>query len=463
MNNVTFHEVQLFNHLVEIIIYLSRTHHLRSKFYIFTEGLGSRIAQLLTAPQKHLKLTALKFFRQCVGLQDEHYNKELISKRHFGPILNIVYETMPRDNLLNSACLELFEYIKRENLKPIIRHLAEEYGPRLREITYVDTFQTIQLRYDQMLIAQDAADMTLFSNDNHPNSGTHTPPNSSNNNNPHHSTVNGARGWQGLREIDADQDAYFNTSDDEDELQDAEPRDSPTAKRLKTSPKTSTPPATATTNPISNGVASSPLLKSLVDYPDDEDDDNDPDLDLMDTTPTLPSSTSSTTPTPSLTPAGSTPTLAPSPLPPTESLREKRRRDLDDDDDELGKLSSSNSHKRRNSASSGSSAAGSGSGSHNFANSTGGGSLKRKKGFSISASGGGGGGKTDSPPSRERRGGVVVGGKKLEIHFGSAGGGDVEKEKPSAEDSSRLEGEEEDGEVSAESKLEREEKAVEST
>jgi hypothetical protein len=33
--------------------------------------------------------------------------------RLFEPILDIVYETMPRDNLLNSACLEFFEFIKR--------------------------------------------------------------------------------------------------------------------------------------------------------------------------------------------------------------------------------------------------------------------------------------------------------------------------------------------------------------
>lgn len=37
----------------------------------------------------------------------------MIKNKLFGPILNIVIETMPRDNLLNSACLEFFEFIKR--------------------------------------------------------------------------------------------------------------------------------------------------------------------------------------------------------------------------------------------------------------------------------------------------------------------------------------------------------------
>lgn len=365
VSDITFYEVQLFNHLVEIIIYLSRTHQMRSKFYIFTEGLSSRIAQLLSAPQKHLKLTALKFFRQCVGLQDESYNKELTTKQHFGPILNIVYETMPRDNLLNSACLELFEYIKRENLKPLIRHLAEHYGSRLREIDYVDTFQTILLRYDQMINVQDA-DMTLFSND----AGMTTPPNQQRGN------INGNRGWQGVKEMDADEEAYFNTSDDEEELQ--EQRDSPTAKRLKVSPKSTTP--------LSNGVASSPLLKSLVDYPDDEDEE------IMDTPPTNSHSKSRPTtqsqqhilpssPSPSSSSEGG-PRLAPSPVlttPPSESLREKRRREQDDDDDELGKLSSMGSHKRRNSSSSGSSLG------NASVNSNTGNALRRRKAFGANS------------------------------------------------------------------------------
>lgn len=316
LNDITFHEVQLFNHLVEIIIYLSRTHQFRSKFYIFAEDISSRIAQLLSAPQKHLKLTALKFFRQCIGLQDEYYNRQIMQKNHFAPILNIVYETMPRDNLLNSACLELFEYIKRENVKQLIEHLVESFRPKLEEIKYVDTFQSLIHRYDQIQGFNPDADTTLFSNDS-----TTTPNRTPN--------VNGNQRWQGVKEMDAVEEAYFNTSDDED---DALPK-SVLSKAAKT-----------------NGVTTSPMLKSLVDYPDDDEDS-------MDTTePGDP---------------GPKPELEPSPMlqtPPPERLSEKRRREEDNEEDELGKLSSS---KRRNSGSS-TSSIGSAAG-HN--------TLKRKKGF----------------------------------------------------------------------------------
>jgi protein phosphatase-4 regulatory subunit 3 len=67
----------------------------------------------------------------------------------FEPILQIVYDTMPRDNLLNSACLELFEFIKGEKIKPLVVYFVEKYRDQIKEITYVDTFQTLILKYEQ--------------------------------------------------------------------------------------------------------------------------------------------------------------------------------------------------------------------------------------------------------------------------------------------------------------------------
>ena len=55
--NLSLQEVSLYNYLVEILMFLIRLHLFRSKYFIFTEGLAARIAQLLSCPQKHLKLS----------------------------------------------------------------------------------------------------------------------------------------------------------------------------------------------------------------------------------------------------------------------------------------------------------------------------------------------------------------------------------------------------------------------
>lgn len=265
---------------------------------------------------------------------------------------------MPRDNLLNSACLELFEFIKRESVKPLISHFVENHRERLEKITYVDTFKTLVLRYDQMQEFYTDVDTTLFNNEND-------------------TRVNNNQRWQGVgvgaaKDLDAAEEAYFNTSDDEDEP-------SPSAK------------PTHQGKPI--------LIKSLVDYPDDDDEIMEPTATnsslVPDPSSSSPTSTksiinqdgsppSASTSAPASPPAQSSNRSTPS-QPPPERLSEKRRRQQDDEEDELGKLSITN--KRRSSSAGATSFSASSHqiiSSHSLSNNNNNNNfLRRKKGFST--------------------------------------------------------------------------------
>lgn len=344
VTDLSFQEISLFHHLIEILMFLIRYHLFRSKIFIFSEGLPARIAQLLACPQKHLKLSkfpkdvvigscadvrlaALKFFRTCIGLQDDYYIQQMTRNFLFEPILNIVYDTMPRDNLLNSVCLELFEFVKRENIKAIILHIVGNYREKLQTIRYVDTFQTLILRYDQFQGYNPEGDTTLFGQDQDET--------------PSRSNVSGNHRWQGVKEMDAAEEAYFNTSDDEDELAHKKPH--------------------GQRHPLVNGV--SPLARSLVDYPDDEEEPMNADAGLAERKPVEKMNAQAVDEN------GISAVSVPS-KPPPERLSEKRRRE-EDEEDELGKLSTSK--RRTSSVSSTSSGISVGSNSSNM--------LRRKKAF----------------------------------------------------------------------------------
>ncbi|KAL8716439.1 MAG: hypothetical protein Q9220_000346 [cf. Caloplaca sp. 1 TL-2023] len=305
LNDLTFQEVSLFHHLIDILMFLIRYHLFRSKIFIFEAGLPARIAQLLSCQQKHLKLTALKFFRTCIGLQDDYYIQQMTKNYLFGPILDIVYDTMPRDNLLNSVCLELFEFVKRENVRPVILHVVENYREKLEKIHYVDTFQALIMRYEQIQGYNPDADTSLFGQEQ---DGT-----------PQRSNINGNQRWQGVKEMDAVEEAYFNTSDDEDEL---------AHKKVSTKRP-----------PMVNGAPHQ--RKSLVDYPDDDEENMDASSETVDRSRTTDRTNTQST--------GqiANPTVPVPSTPPPERLSEKRRREEDDEEDELGKLSTS---KRRSSS-----------------------------------------------------------------------------------------------------------------
>ena len=71
---------------------------------------------MLTCPTvvcQHVSHTAsLRFCRRIVGLKDEQYCRYIIKNNLFDPIVRAFEANGCRYNLLNSAIIELFEYIR---------------------------------------------------------------------------------------------------------------------------------------------------------------------------------------------------------------------------------------------------------------------------------------------------------------------------------------------------------------
>ncbi|XP_047621561.1 serine/threonine-protein phosphatase 4 regulatory subunit 3B-like [Phacochoerus africanus] len=94
-------------------------------------------------------LSALRFMRRMIGLKDELYNCYIIKGNLFEPIVNALLDNGTRYNLLNSAIIELFEYIRVENIKPLIAHIVEKFYETLESIEYVQTFKGLKIKYEQ--------------------------------------------------------------------------------------------------------------------------------------------------------------------------------------------------------------------------------------------------------------------------------------------------------------------------
>ncbi|KAI8635331.1 DUF625-domain-containing protein [Xylariaceae sp. FL1651] len=295
-------EASAFSYLVEILCFFIRQHQHRSKFFVLTNNIVLRITQLLHSPEKFLKLVAVRFLRQLVGSQDEFYIKHLSEKKVIEPVLDLLMKTMPRDNLLSSACLELFEHIKKENIKELVKHIVENYREKLQSLAYMELFRTLILRYDQT--AGFTANMDYFLESEEEVSRDRRrarPP-------PHRNPMEHMT-------MDQAEEEYWNTSDDEDDLQ-TKPSDRA---------------------PATNGE--SPSAKLLVDYASDEDPDDNIEAGAISADEDK-SKDRTQKVNENLTAA----------VPPPERVSEKRRREEDEEDD----LSKMVQHKRRNSTSAGS-------------------------------------------------------------------------------------------------------------
>lgn len=236
----------------------------------------------------------------------------MAEKQVLGPILDVLLLTLPRDNLLSSACLDIFEYIRKENIKDLVKHLVENYREKLTALSYIETFRELIRANEQSRgYAGNLENLFMESEDEMGRRPTH---------------VNG-RMMEHIN-MDTMEEEYWNTSDDEDDTQ----------SRL------------AARNPLVSGPGP---LSALVDYHSDEESDENGDV-VMKTAETEESRKAKSIETEEGSKTSNDAEVAPAVLSPPERLSEKRRRE-EDDEDELGKMMQ---HKRRNSQSSIQNAAG---------------------------------------------------------------------------------------------------------
>jgi hypothetical protein len=92
----------------------------------------------------------IRFIRACIGLKDTFYNNNIIKSNIFDPIMQVWRENKNRYNLINSAIIEMLEFIRTEGIKGLLTHLVETYKADFESINYVETFPLMIKKYDQI-------------------------------------------------------------------------------------------------------------------------------------------------------------------------------------------------------------------------------------------------------------------------------------------------------------------------
>ncbi|EIE26200.1 DUF625-domain-containing protein [Coccomyxa subellipsoidea C-169] len=232
--------------IVDLLCFCVQQHSYRIKYYVLRNNVVEKVLKLLNRREKWLVVAAVRFLRTCIGLKDDFYNRYLVRNNLFEPVLATFLANGERYNLLNSAVLEMVEYVRKENIKPLISHLVEQFGGRLAGCDYVDTFRNLKLKYEQ--------------NQEWGAAGEHDAL-------PTPSTVAAqhalaeSRQRRDERSLDKDEEDYFSKEDDDED-------------------DGSGGAAAGVSGRVANGVAH-PMgsvtgtfsLRSLVDYDDDEDED----------------------------------------------------------------------------------------------------------------------------------------------------------------------------------------------
>ncbi|XP_075902347.1 serine/threonine-protein phosphatase 4 regulatory subunit 3B isoform X2 [Nelusetta ayraudi] len=277
-----FQTAQLLALILELLTFCVEHHTYHIKTYIMNKDLLRRVLVLMNSKHTFLALCALRFMRRIIGLKDEYYNRYIIKGNLFEPVINALLDNGTRYNLLNSAIIELFEFIKVEDIKLLIAHIVDNFYEALESIEYVQTFKGLKGRYEQ---EKDRQSQRL------------------------------SRYRRDARSIDEDEELWFNDDDDDDDDADAVEKSQidddfadsygkyMEAKKGAANGATNSvkaaaiPPASpAATANSSSALAvktvtlpATPVMKTarvgLVDYPDDEDEDDEDEEEEEEQTP----------------------------------------------------------------------------------------------------------------------------------------------------------------------------------
>ncbi|KDQ64157.1 hypothetical protein JAAARDRAFT_187524 [Jaapia argillacea MUCL 33604] len=259
---LTREKSNLLLYLCDLLSGFALQHSFRSHFYILSSNISTRVASLLRARDKHLRLAAFRYFRACLKLNNRNLFNHLIKHDILKPILDLTLQESRRDNLLSCSCQEFFEHMRRENVKELINYCMTKHGDIVRKLAQTGIggprFKGFIRRWEINV---------------EPPPPTETPKGDK-------ATPSGPRVWGQGRLMEVEEEDYFNNDDDEDEPQ-----------LVTASPFSRgqiTPPLNAALKrkrlrglgtpmrplrPPNPTPPRSPSLGSLLDYHDDEDAD----------------------------------------------------------------------------------------------------------------------------------------------------------------------------------------------
>ncbi|KAM1171480.1 hypothetical protein ACFX2G_022194 [Malus domestica] len=230
---------EILSNICELLCFCVLHHPFRIKCNFLLNNVMDKVLLVTKRREKYLVVAAVRFVRTILSRHDEHLVNHIVKNNLLKPIVDAFIYNGNRYNLLNSAVLELFEFIRKENLKSLVKYLVDSFWDQLVRFENFASVHSLKVKYEQCL-------------EHFGTKGT--------------ANVSDPRKRNDERALEKEEEEYFNEDSDEEDTASAS---MPNTQKVQAQPQ----PV------LSNGVAasyppSSPRSVGLVDYDDDEDDED---------------------------------------------------------------------------------------------------------------------------------------------------------------------------------------------
>ncbi|KAK0414334.1 hypothetical protein QR680_007270 [Steinernema hermaphroditum] len=121
-------------------------HPVKDTYYVANQQ--ALILDLLSFCIQHHSFNALRLFRRVLNLRDDFYARYIARESVLTRVIDAFVANGRRYNVLNSAILELFEFIAHDNVIPLVAYAIENHWDQLEAVDYVETFRGLKKRYE---------------------------------------------------------------------------------------------------------------------------------------------------------------------------------------------------------------------------------------------------------------------------------------------------------------------------
>ncbi|VDM61188.1 unnamed protein product [Angiostrongylus costaricensis] len=147
--------------IVRLLCFCIEHHSFSMRQHCISNDLLNKVLVLLQSEHHFLALGALKMLRTVLAVKDDFYNRYIVREKVLDRVVECFVRNGARYNLLNSAMLELFDYIRSEDIKLLVKYTVENHMAVFEEVTYVKLFSELKIRYEQQRDRENNSKITV--------------------------------------------------------------------------------------------------------------------------------------------------------------------------------------------------------------------------------------------------------------------------------------------------------------
>ncbi|KAG9457907.1 hypothetical protein H6P81_002415 [Aristolochia fimbriata] len=142
---------EILSNICELLCFCVLHHPYRIKCNFILNNVIDKVLFLTLRRERYLVVAAVRFLRTIISRNDEHLLRHVVKSNTLKPIVEVFVDNGNRYNLLHSAILELFEYIRKENLKTLIVQIVDTFWDQLVKFEHLGSIQALKVKYEQLL------------------------------------------------------------------------------------------------------------------------------------------------------------------------------------------------------------------------------------------------------------------------------------------------------------------------